>query len=100
MFAFILCAVIGILQTALLSIVLKGVLAGNMRKTLAFLVLKFLVYATGFLILYFFFMQSIMYAAAGFIAGVVISFSFVAVKTIKETKKIDNSKGDDVNGHG
>lgn len=87
MLAFIFCTAIGVAQTALLSVVLKGVLAGDMKKTMVFLMLKFLTYAAGFLVLYFFLMQSIMYAAAGFIAGVAVSFAVLAVKTFKATKE-------------
>lgn len=99
MAAFIFCAIIGGVQTVLLSVVLKGALCGKMKATLVSLLLKFLVYAVGFSVLYFFFMQSIFYAAAGFIAGVVVSFICVAIKARKESRA-DAGKGDDVNEHG
>ena len=99
MVAFFLCAVIGGLQVVLLSVVLKGALGGKMKATLISLLLKFLVYAIGFSVLYFFFMQSIYYAAAGFVAGVVVSVVFVAVKTRKDNSAVAK-KGDDVNEHG
>ena len=100
MSAFIFCAAVGALQTALLSIVLKGALGGKMKQTLIALFLKMLVYGIGFTILYFFFLDNIFYAAAGLIAGVIASFPVVAIKSFKKLKSDSIDKGDDVNGHG
>jgi hypothetical protein len=82
-----------------LSNVLKGTLDGKMKSMLTSLLLKFLVYAIGFAVLYFFFMDSIIYAGAGFIAGVLISFIILAIK-MKKTDKNNKEKGDDTIGHG
>ncbi len=100
MIALIFCAGIGSLQTLLLSIVLKGALGGKMKETLVAFLLKFITYSIGFAVLYFFFLDDIYYAAAGFIVGAIVSFSIVAVKGIKESKKNDDrNKGDDADGH-
>lgn len=99
MVAFIFCAVIGVFQMLFLSNVLKGTLDGKMKSMLISLLLKFLVYAIGFAVLYFFFMDSIIYAGAGFIAGVLISFIILAIK-MKKTDKNNKEKGDDTIGHG
>ncbi len=99
MIALIFCAGIGALQTLLLSVVLKGALGGKMKETVVAFLIKFLTYGIGFAVLYFFFLDDIYYAAAGFIVGAIVSFSIVAVKGIKESKKTqDKNKGDDANG--
>ena len=100
MLAFIFCAIIGAVQTVLLSVVLKGALGGKMKDTLIALLLKLLTYGIGFTVLYFFFLDSIFYAAAGLIAGVIVSFTVVAVKGFEKIKSDSINKGDDVNGHG
>ena len=99
MVAFKFCAVIGVFQMLFLSNVLKGTLDGKMKSMLISLLLKFLVYAIGFAVLYFFFMDSIIYAGAGFIAGVLVSFIILAIK-MKKTDKNNKEKGDDTIGHG
>ncbi len=99
MIALVFCAVIGALQTVLLSVVLKGALGGKMKETLVAFLLKFITYSIGFAVLYFFFLDHIYYAAAGFIAGVIISVCIVALKSKKGTAKSeDENKGDDANG--
>ncbi len=94
MLAFLFCTIIGVFQMLFLSTVLKGVMGGKMKVMLISLLLKFLVYAIGFAMLYFFFMDSIIYAGAGFIVGVLISFVVIAIK-MKKTM----GKGDDVIEH-
>ncbi len=99
MIAFVFCAVIGAFQMLFLSTVLKGALGGKMKSMLISLLLKFLVYAIGFAVLYFFFMDSIIYAGAGFVAGALISFIILAIK-MEKTDKNNKEKGDDTIGHG
>ncbi len=94
MTAFIFCLIIGFLQTALLSVVLKGALCGEMKKTVIALLSKLAVYAVGFTVLYFFFLNSVIYAGAGFIAGVVASVIFVVIKS-KNSNNFKSVKGDD-----
>ncbi len=99
MIAFFFCAVVGSLQTLLLSVVLKGALSGRMKAAVIALLLKMFMYAIGFSVLYFFFMDSVYYAAAGFAAGIIMSVIYTAIKN--KNKPIDNiEKGDDQNEYG
>ena len=101
MTALVFCAAIGGLQTLLLSALLKGAVNGNMKQTIISFFAKLFVYAVGFCGLYFFFTDSIYYAAAGFIIGVVVSLVVVAVRGMKKVKESDiQIKGDDADGHG
>ncbi len=90
------CFALGLLQTVILSIVLKTALAGDFNKTLLFLLLKLGLYGVGFAVLYFVFLDSIFYCAGGFVAGVIISVIAVAIKG----KVNKNNEGDDINGQG
>ncbi len=98
MIALSVCFAVGFLQTVLLSIVLKGALSGDFKKTAIALFSKFLVYGIAFAMLYFLFMDSIFYAGAGFIAGVLISVIIVFVKSKKALA--ENTEGDVRNEHG
>lgn len=99
MAAFIVCALTGALQIALLSITLKGALNGKMKAALISVLLKTAVYAVGFSVLYFFFMDSILYGAVGFIVGVLLSFVCILIKT-RTKPDINATKGVDDNEHG
>ncbi len=95
MAAFIFCLVVGFLQTVLLSVCLTGALAGNMKKALISILLKSALYGVSFTILYFVFIDSVIFAGAGFVAGVIASVIFIALKSF-----FDNKKGDDKIDHG
>jgi hypothetical protein len=56
---------------------------------------KFLGYGIAFALLWFLFMDSVFYAGAGFIIGVVASVTVIAVKGFLNKSK----KGDDLNEH-
>ena len=73
MIAFIVCALAGVLQAYLLSVVLKGALNGSMKQAGLALLGKFLCYGITFALLWFLFMDRVLYCAAGFIVGVIIS---------------------------
>ncbi len=99
MLAFLFCLAVGFSQTVLLSIVLKGAFAGDMKKAVIALLLKLAVYGTGFTVLYFFFLKSVIYAGAGFIAGVVASVIYVVLKAKKDSAS-EKIKGDESGEHG
>ena len=93
---FLICAVTGGLQTYILSVVLKGALSGNMKSTLLALLGKFFCYGVALALLWFLFMDDIIYGAAGFVVGVVASVIGVAVKSRKtKTNNESSDKGDD-----
>lgn len=94
MISAILCAFTGAVQVVLLSKLLKTALSGNFRKTLVCLLLKFLCYGAVFGVIYFFFMEDIYYAAAGFPVGLIVALVILLIKSKKQ------GKGDDVNEHG
>ena len=93
MISAILCAFTGAVQVVLLSKRLKSALSGDFSKTLVCLLLKFLCYGAVFCVLYFFFMEDIYYAAAGFPVGLIVALAFLLVKSKKQ------GKGDDINEH-
>lgn len=95
MLACLICAVVGGLQTYLLSVVLKGAMTGNAKKACFALLGKFFGYGIALSLLWFLFMDSVFYAAAGFIIGVVASVIVIAVKGFLNKSK----EGDDLNGH-
>ncbi len=94
MISAVLCAFVGAVQVILLSKLLKAALSGDFNKTIVCLLLKFLCYGAVFGVLYFFFMDDIYYAAAGFPVGLIVA---LAVLLLTKSKKA--SKGDDVNEH-
>ncbi len=94
MISAILCAFTGAVQVVLLSKLLKTALSGDLSKTLVYLLLKFLCYGAVFVVLYFFFMEDIYYAAAGFPVGLIVALVILLIKSKKQ------GKGDDVNEHG
>lgn len=94
MISAILCAFTGAVQVVLLSKLLKTALSGDLRKTLVYLLLKFLCYGAVFGVIYFFFMKDIYYAAAGFPVGLIVALVILLIKSKKQ------GKGDDVNEHG
>ncbi len=90
------CAVIGGLQTYLLSIVLKSALNGDIKSAALALLGKFVCYGIAFALLWFFFMESVLYAAVGFIVGVVMSIIVIAIRSFRNK----SDEGDDLNEHG
>ena len=94
MISAILCAFTGAVQVVLLSKLLKTALSGDLRKTLVYLLLKILCYGAVFVVLYFFFMEDIYYAASGFPVGLIVALAILLIKSKKQ------GKGDDVNEHG
>lgn len=94
MISAVLCAFTGAVQVVLLSKLLKSALSGDFSKTLVCLLLKFLCYGAVFGVIYFFFMEDIYYAAAGFPVGLIVALAILLIKSKKQ------GKGDDVNEHG
>ena len=94
MISAILCAFTGAVQVVLLSKLLKTALSGDLSKTLVYLLLKIMCYGAVFVVLYFFFMEDIYYAAAGFPVGLIVALAILLIKSKKQ------GKGDDVNEHG
>lgn len=95
--AFLVCAITGVLQTYLLSVVLKGALNGSMKQAGVALLGKILCYGITFELLWFLFMDKILYCAAGFIVGVIISVIIIAIKNFKNKSAEKSSDGDGVN---
>lgn len=81
MVAAVLCAFTGAVQVILLSRLLKTALSGDFSKTLVYLLLKFLCYGAVFCLLYFFFMEDIYYAAAGFPVGLIVALAILLIKS-------------------
>ena len=96
MIAFILSMLVGATQFVLLSVMLKGALKGDMKKTVVPFIFKAFMYAIGFAALYFFFMESIYFVVAGLVTGFVIGL----ISTFVFTKKKEKQKGDDTGEHG
>ena len=94
MISAILCAFTGAVQVVLLSKLLKTALSGDLSKTLVYLLLKIMCYGAVFGVIYFFFMEDIYYAAAGFPVGLIVALVILLIKSKKQ------GKGDDVNEHG
>ncbi len=86
MISAILCAFAGAVQVVLLSKLLKSALSGEFSKTLVYLLLKFLCYGAVFCVLYFFFMEDIYYAAAGFPVGLIVALAVLLLKKSKKSK--------------
>ncbi len=78
-----LCAIVGtifgVLQVVLLGNTLKGALSGVTKTALSSLMLKFLLYAVGFTLLYFFFMDKVIYISVGLIVGIVVGIVITAL---------------------
>ena len=97
MIAFIVCALTGVLQAYLLSVVLKGALNGSMKQAGLALLGKFLCYGITFALLWFLFMDKVLYCAAGFIVGVIISVIIIAFNNLKIKSAEKSSEGDGEN---
>ncbi len=80
MIAALVGALVGFLQVYLLGNTLKGAVDGVIKTALISLLLKFFVYTVGFTLLYFFFMDKVVYVSVGFITGVIGGMVFTAVK--------------------
>jgi uncharacterized MAPEG superfamily protein len=91
-------ALYGAFEVALLSLVLKNVLTGNMTKSVIFLLAKFISYGVAFSLVYFFFMESVKFLAIGYTLGVIVSIPlilFFSKKNTEKTKKEISIEGDD-----
>ncbi len=75
----IVAALFGAFQVILLGKTLTGALNGVIKTAVISLILKFLLYAVGFTLLYFFFMDKVVYISIGLIVGIVIGTVITAV---------------------
>ena len=82
-------------EVALLSLVLKNVLKGNMTNSVIFLLLKFISYGAAFSLVYFFFMESVKLLGIGYAAGVVAAIPVILLFSKRNDKKETSNKGDD-----
>lgn len=94
MIAFIVCALTGVLQAYLLSVVLKGALNGSMKQAGLALLGKFLCYGITFALLWFLFMDKVLYCAAGFITGVIASVIIITFNNLKNKSAEKSTEGD------
>ncbi len=88
-------ALYGAFEVALLSLVLKNVLKGNMTNSVIFLLAKFISYGVAFSLVYFFFMESVKLLGIGYAAGIVAAIPVILLLSKRNNEKENSSKGDD-----